>query len=532
MLPSKEEEESAFQTSLLPSISETEITTLDENDGVKIITQKPALKSTQATLIYALFATLLSCNLGYRVGVTAASSEMVQRSLNLSNSKVELYLGASNLFAMIGSLLSYIVLDRFGRRYTFCLSATFSIFGYILLCAANNYGMLIAGASFLGMGEGCALVVTNVYISEIVQAAHRGQIGSWNEGALNVGILLGFISGLAFSGVSDNEAWRLMFAIGVILPGTMIYLAIYVLPESPRYLVLKGRDGEAAKVLKEMYPDRYDVKAIVNEIRKRIEKETAIEDGTGWNAILSPTPAFRRIIIVGLGMATAKMAVGIDGIQFFLVYILREGGIKSRTTLSAILIGFGAIKLASVIIAGYLLDRSGRKPLLIISLSGMVVSLLVVSGGFLSEKGGEGRISWVCIIGLGAYLAFFGIGLGPIGLLLPSEIFPTLIRDKGMALASFLNRGVSTLYSLTFLSVTAAITYQWFFLMLSIICMIILIWIHYFVPETKNRSLESMSLYFATITGDQSILNEEKKRLSRRWSERDLLKSGSRDFKI
>ena len=124
--------------------------------------------------------------------------------------------------------------------------------------------------------------MTNVYISEIVQAMHRGRIGSWNEIASNVGMLLGDSSGLAFLGMSDVATWRGIFAIGIILPVIMICLAICVLPESPRYLAMKGRDEEAIIVLQKMYPDKYDVKIIVNEIKKGIENETSVKNGAVW----------------------------------------------------------------------------------------------------------------------------------------------------------------------------------------------------------------------------------------------------------
>lgn len=229
------------------------------------------------------------------------------------------------------------------------------------------------------------------------------------------------------------------------------------MPESPRWLVSKDRDDEAKEVLKMIYPDGYDVGLIVREIKEGIEKESIAEHAVGWyvlspvkppsrcvtraihltlhcsvrNIILFPSPAFKRMLLVGVGIAISQQAVGIDAIQNFLVYILDEMGIKSRSAQAGILIVLGLIKLAVIFLAGWLFDRKGRRPLFIISLLGMSVSLLLVSFGFLGNARSEG----LAVLGLALYLAFFSVGMGPGAWLIPSEVFSTLIRAKAMSVA-------------------------------------------------------------------------------------------------
>jgi len=311
---------------------------------------------------------------------------------------------------------------------------------------------------------------------------------------------------LIFSGVDDDLAWRLMFALGAILPCFVIYFSTFVMPESPRWLVSKNREDEARDVLKLLYPDGYDVGVIVHEIKEGIEKEAIAEHAVGWDVILFPSPAFKRMLLVGVGTAIAQQAVGIDAIQYFLVYILDESGIKSRTAQTWILIVLGLIKLAAIVLAGHLFDRKGRRPLFFVSLLGMSVSLLLVSFAFIGNANSEG----FAVFGLALYLAFFSIGMGPGAWLIPSEVFSTMIRAKAMSVATFMNRVTATIMSSTFLSVANAMSWAGFFIMMSVVCLLILGWMFVYLPETKGRPLEDMSQFFAEITGDRSILEAEE----------------------
>lgn len=148
------------------------------------------------------------------------------------------------------------------------------------------------------------------------------------------------------------------------------------------------------------------------------------------DVIFFPTPAFKRMIFVGVGTAIAQQAVGIDAIQYFLVYILDETGI-ARNAQTGILIGLGVIKLCVVVLAGHLFDRMGRRPLFFMSLVGMSISLFLVSFGFVGGATSEK----FAVFGLALYLAFFSLGMGPGAWLIPSEVFSTMIRAKAMSVA-------------------------------------------------------------------------------------------------
>jgi MFS family permease len=335
---------------------------------------------------------------------------------------------------------------------------------------------------------------------------------TFSEIALNVGIVLGFASGLISLSSNDSVKWRIMLAIGMILPAIMILLICkQFLPESPRWLVSKNRPNEAHAILQSIYPPGFNTDRIINDIYESIEREAMAERGIGWNVIFHPTPAIRRMLIVGVGTAIAQQAVGIDAIQYYLVDVLEQIGIQSDTYQSSlILILLGTFKLVMIFIGGHFFDRNGRRPLLFLSLLGMFVALISISIAFLIDTASLSyATSIIVMIGLAVYLSFFSIGMGPGAWLIPSEVFSMSIRGKAMSVATLCNRITATLMSTTFLTTVSIIGWSGFFMLLSLVCIIIFLFLYRYLPETNGQSLENMSMYFAEITGDSSILEAE-----------------------
>ena len=336
---------------------------------------------------------------------------------------------------------------------------------------------------------------------------------TYSEIALNVGIVFGFSTGLIFASMRDNKEWRCMLALGTILPLLMILLLLLgVMPESPRWLVSCDRINDARNVLQSIYPVGHDVDRIIHEIRESITRETIAErHAIGWKTIFCPTPAIGRMMIVGVGTAIAQQAVGIDAIQYYLIDVIERLGIPSDTNQSSIiLILLGTLKLTMIVVGGQLFDKHGRRPLIFISLIGMALALLAISVIFFVETSLLVSVTnMTVLVGLALYLSFFSIGIGPAGWLIPSEIFSLSIRGRAMSIATLCNRVAATLMSSTFLSTVRLIGWSGFFFMLFFICTLILIFMYYYLPETNGQTLESMTLHFAIITDDSSILDAE-----------------------
>ena len=209
---------------------------------------------TRYNYIFAFCAALNSCNLGYDVGVNTDAVKLVEESMNLSQKQIEIFVGSLNLFAMIGALCSSSISEKYGRRGGFIFASFGFIIGILLMSNAQSFGFLMFGRIFVGLGVGFGLAIDPMYISEISPAAHRGRLVTWSEIATNVGIELGFCSGLIFYNVPVESAWRVMFGFGSILPVIVMLLAIFVMPESPRWLVKNGKVDDAKDVLRLIYP--------------------------------------------------------------------------------------------------------------------------------------------------------------------------------------------------------------------------------------------------------------------------------------
>jgi sugar porter (SP) family MFS transporter len=457
---------------------------------------------TRATKIYALCAAVNSCNLGYDIGVNTNAGWRVQQDFDLTDNQRELFVGSINFWSMFGALGAHWICDRYGRRLSFIVAAASFILGIIIMACAWSYPVIMFGRVFVGLGVGFGLAIDPLYISEMSPAAHRGELVTWSEMAINVGIVLGFAAGL----IQGTNSWRYMFLLGGILPICMIFLVVFIMPETPRWLITKNRDHDAKGILTQLYPEGFNVDSVIADIKESIERDTAAEHSFGWDIVFKPTPAFRRIMVVGVGMAVSQQAVGIDAIQYFLIDILDKSGVTGQLQQTLILIFLGIVKLAFIVVGGKLFDRKGRRPLFFTSLVGMFIALMMVAFNFLGESSNSG----FSVFALALYLAMFSIGIGPGAWLVPAEVFPTCIRAKAMSVATFSNRLTATIMASTFLSTANAISYAGFFFLLSAICVVCFAFLYIFLPETKGRSLEDMSLYFAEITGDRSVLEAEQ----------------------
>jgi len=414
---------------------------------------------------------------------------------------------------VFGGLAAFYFSDRFGRRTTFAVASVIFLVGIVCLAAAPNYSVLLVGRFLIGIGVGTGFAIDPLYIAEVTPSKHRGELVTWSEIATNVGLVFGFSTGLTFASVPESIRWRYMCLLGGVFPIIMLFLVAFVMPESPRWLVANNKDDQAMDVLKKLYPVDYDVEPIVEEIKEALERDEAAEKAAGWKAIFRPTPALRRMLLVGIGISVGQQVVGIDAIQYYLLDVLAQSGIQSNIALNGILLALGIIKMIFVAVGGKFFDRSGRRPMLFISLLGMAASLFVVSAAFYSSSTPTAA---VIVPALAAYLASFSIGMGPGAWLIPSEVFATSIRAKAMSLASGANRFTGFLFATTFLSTANAMGYGSFFLMVGFLSILVCAYLYFLLPETNGKTLEEMTVYFAEVTGDTAVLGAENKILNRR----------------
>ena len=314
----------------------------------------------------SLFCSLTdSVNLGYDIGVSTNAGPLLQQDpkFALTDPQLELFLGSINFWSILGALLSPLVTDRYGRRATFVAAAIGFLLGVAIMSTAISFEILMVGRFFVGVGVGVGEAVDPMYIAEMAPKHVRGELVSWAEAGVAVGVVLGFCSSLVAS------SWRGMLGLGAAMPLVMMGLVWRVMPESPRWLVAQHQESAARVILERIYPND-QVDEVVNDISSSLALEEAASNAVGWGAILRPCPAVRRMLIVGVGTAIIQQAVGIDSIMFYLMFVIAESGITSENGKLAALIMLGLVKLAFVFVGAKLFDHLGRRPLMFISLLG------------------------------------------------------------------------------------------------------------------------------------------------------------------
>eukprot|EP00971_Amphidinium_carterae_P265712 5271317-Amphidinium_carterae.1 len=192
--------------------------------------------------------------------------------------------------------------------------------------AAPNYWWLMGGRIFLGIGIGIGQAIDPLYIAEVSPADYRGSLTTWSEFAINLGILLGFASNSMLVGLGKNVAWRVMLAVGLVLPVVLLFLSLCVMPESPRWLMMKSRHAEAEHVLRRTHAPGTDLRPVLDELQAQVEETT---HECGWhdlfNAFRTPGPT-RRMLLVGIGIAFAQQANGSDSLVQFSPRVFENAG--------------------------------------------------------------------------------------------------------------------------------------------------------------------------------------------------------------
>src|SRR6202008_431185 len=280
-----------------------------------------------------------------------------------------------------------------------------------------------------------------VYISEVSPADARGWTVSLFQLAITIGILLAYVVDYAFA---KSEAWRWMFGISLV-PAAIFAIGMYFLPESPRWLVRNGDPTRARAILA-----RIRATSNVDAELKEIERSFAQSEQHGnWRDLLSPT--LRPALIGGIGLAIFQQVTGINAVIYYAPLIIQSAGVSSASGAILATAGIGVVNVLMTIVSMWLIDRVGRRPLLLTGIAGMFVTLGVLGWVFHSASP-TGALSWLALISMMAYVACFAISLGPIFWLLISEIYPLKVRNSAEGLAATFNWVSNLVVSLTFLS--------------------------------------------------------------------------------
>ncbi|CBI32562.3 unnamed protein product, partial [Vitis vinifera] len=306
---------------------------------------------------------MTSILLGYDIGVMSGAAIYIKKDLKISDVEVEILVGILNVYCLFGSAAAGRTSDWIGRRYTIVLASVIFFLGALLMGFATNYVFLMVGRFVAGIGVGYALMIAPVYAAEVSPASSRGFITSFPEVFINAGILFGYISNYAFSKLPTNLGWRFMLGIGAI-PSVFLALVVIAMPESPRWLVMQGQLGLAKRVLDKTSDSKEESQ---------------------------------------LRLADIKAAAGIPEDP----RIFEKAGIKDDEHILLATVAVGFVKTCFILVATFLLDRVGRRPLLLTSVAGMIFSLAALGMGLTVIDHSDTKLIWAVALSLCTVLSYW-----------------------------------------------------------------------------------------------------------------------------
>jgi sugar porter (SP) family MFS transporter len=418
---------------------------------------------------------------GYDTGVVSGALLFLKDSFpHISSFDKELVTSLLLVGAAIGAIGAGRIADRIGRRPTILVTAAVFMVG--VLCAAFSpaFAFLLGARVVIGLAVGSASMVVPMYIGEAAPPKYRGALVSFNQLAITSGILVSY---LADYGLASSRDWRLMFGLATI-PAVLLFVGMLTQAESPEWLITHDREDDARRVLSRLrHAGNVDVELASMKEGARRQNVTVRE-------LLSPR--LRGALTLGVLLAVFQQVTGINTIIYYAPTLLNNAGLGSSSALLANVVN-GGINVSMTLLAIRLLDRVGRRTLLIGGTCGMAVALAVIAITF--QVGGShltGTAAVVTIVFLFFYTGSFAIGLGPVFWLLISEIYPVRVRAPAMSVATFANWAANFVVTISFLTLLNAITDAGTFFLFTFLTLVAAVYFWRRVPETKGMRLEDI----------------------------------------
>ncbi|KAF2685867.1 general substrate transporter [Lentithecium fluviatile CBS 122367] len=480
--------------------------------------------------VCAFFATLGGLLFGYDQGVISVTLVMDQ-FLNRFPRVSETVSGAGfwkglmtamlELGALIGALFAGWCADKLSRKWSIVVAVIIFTVGSILQTAAVEYGMLTVGRLIGGVGIGMLATISPLYISEIAPPEIRGALLVLQEFSIVLGIVIAFWTTYGTRYMSSEWSWRLPFLLQMI-PGLTLGVGIVFLPFSPRWLSSKGRDDEALQVLGKLrglpttdsrvHQEWCEIRAEVT-FKQEVswERHPNLQKPTRGNRfrleVQSWLDCFRhgcwKRTLVGCGIMFFQQFVGINALIYYSPSLFKTLGqdYEMQLLLSGII---NCTQLVGVITSLWTMDRFGRRPLLLVGAGLMFISHMIIAilvGKFGDQWSNYATEGWVAVAFLFFYMFSFGATWGPVPWAMPSEIFPSSLRAKGVALSTcsnWLNNFVIGLVTPPLVQNTGFGAYTFF----AVFCLLAFVFTFFLVPETAGASLEQMDAVFKDVSSE------------------------------
>jgi sugar porter (SP) family MFS transporter len=439
-------------------------------------------RKTSAVPSY-VFGALGGLLFGYDLGVVAGALLYIKPEFGLTSAGEGFVTSSLLLGAMIGALGCGAASDRFGRRRVVLGSGVVFGIGALVASLAPVLAVLLTGRLVMGLAVGALSVSVPIYLSEITPPATRGGLSGLNQLMISTGILVAYLVDLA---LGPAHAWRWMFGLALV-PAVALLIGLAFQPESPRWLVRQGRTDEARAVLARNRSEA-EVEADITEITAAARRGGRREE----LAALIRTPALRRILLIGVGLAFFQQIIGVNTIIYYAPTILTKLGYKNSAAILANAGLGGLTVLVTVIMLVFVVDRVGRRRPLVLGAIGMMACMVLLGLTFyVAGFHSGGAAGWLAIAGLAGFKVCFSLSWGGMVWIMLGEMFPLRVRAMAMGIATFANWTGNLLVGQFFPQLLGVGTGVVFFIFAGIAVLACLFAIRW-VPETRARTLEQI----------------------------------------
>ena len=443
------------------------------------------MKSKPTLILSAVVAALGGFLFGFDTAVISGTTNWLEDYFGLTNAT----LGFTVASAIIGTIAGAIVVgrpsDRYGRRKILFVLALLYLGSAIGSAMAENWYMFLIYRFIGGIGVGGSSVVAPIYIAEISPARKRGRMVAVVQFNVVTGMLIAYMSNYLISTLNLGDVeWRWMFGVEAI-PAFLYFVLLFTIPRSPRWLVARGRIEEAAGVLGKCGTDTGSVEEEIREIK------SSLEQAFGKRSDKLFARKYRKPIFLAMAIAIFNQLSGINAVLYYAPHIFKMAGAAEQSALLQS-VAIGGTFVLFTMLALSIIDRFGRRTLMIVGSAGYIVSLAIISWAFYTygtefDKAG----STVVLISVLVFMASHSFGQGTVIWVFISEVFPNSVRARGQALGSFTHWFMAAVISWTF-PIIAGISGGYTFAFYTVCMVGQLLWVLFMMPETKGLTLESI----------------------------------------
>lgn len=408
---------------------------------------------------------------GYDTGVISGALLYIEGDFHLTAFTSGVVVSAILVGAMIGALASGPLSDRWGRRPALVAAAFVFAAGSVAAAAAPGPGVLVAARVVLGLAVGAASTLVPVFIAEMSPPHIRGRLVAVNQLMITIGIVAAYAGNYA---LGDLGGWRAMFGIALV-PAAALGIGMAFLPETPRFLVRHDREPEARAVLTRLRDAGADIDAELADIRR-------VDDDRPSGRVRDLAQAWvRPALVAGIGLQILGQASGVNTVIYYAPTIFKQTGLGTSAAILAT-VGVGVVNVVMTVVGMAVVDRVGRKKLLLGGVSVMAVALALLA---LAQHAPVLAFAAVVL-----YVVAVAISLNLVVFIIPSELYPLRVRGTAMSATLFANWGMNFVVSLTFLSLLDAMGASATFWLYAALCVVLVAFTVRYIPETKGRSLE------------------------------------------